>query len=201
MRYNSLLFLPLTLDRCERWTSRPGRFTPDKHLRYPLNRRLVGPQGRSGRYGCRVAVNVTKSELCRKRANSSCIVCFSDLDIDIEDNGDGTFSIYYTVKDAGDYTLSVKFGGQPVPDGFYTFTVSADIWDLTHYHTGWAVAQLVGALRYKPKVCGLDSRWCHWNFHLHNSSGRAVTLESTQPLSPSGADFLEIWERQPPGTM
>jgi hypothetical protein len=50
---------------------------------------------------------------------------FSDLDIDIEDNGDGTFSIYYTVKDAGDYTLSVKFGGQPVPDGFYTFTVSA----------------------------------------------------------------------------
>ena len=54
-------------------------------------------------------------------------VCFSDLDIDIEDNGDGTFSIYYTVKDAGDYTLSVKFGGQPVPDGFYTFTVSADI--------------------------------------------------------------------------
>jgi hypothetical protein len=47
------------------------------------------------------------------------------LDIDIEDNGDGTFSIYYTVKDAGDYTLSVKFGGQPVPDGFYTFTVSA----------------------------------------------------------------------------
>jgi hypothetical protein len=54
-------------------------------------------------------------------------VCFSDLDIDIEDNGDGTFSIYYTVKDAGEYTLSVKFGGQPVPDGFYTFTVSRDL--------------------------------------------------------------------------
>nr|CAD7429986.1 unnamed protein product [Timema monikensis] len=47
----------------------------------------------------------------------------SDLDIDIEDNGDDTFSIYYTVKDAGDYTLSIKFGGQPVPDGFYTFTI------------------------------------------------------------------------------
>ena len=73
------------------------------------------------------AVNTTNSELCRQRENSSCNACFSDLDIDIEDNGDGTFSIYYTVKDAGDYTLSVKFGGQPVPDGFYTFTVSADI--------------------------------------------------------------------------
>lgn len=47
----------------------------------------------------------------------------SDLDIDIEDNGDGTFSIYYTVKDAGEYTLNIKFGGQPIPEGFYTFTV------------------------------------------------------------------------------
>lgn len=46
------------------------------------------------------------------------------MDIDIEDNGDGTFSIYYTVKDAGEYTLSIKFGGQPVPEGVYTFTVS-----------------------------------------------------------------------------
>jgi hypothetical protein len=53
----------------------------------------------------------------------------SDLDIDIEDNGDDTFSIYYTVKDAGDYTLNVKFGGQPVPNGFYTFTVSTRIID------------------------------------------------------------------------
>lgn len=46
------------------------------------------------------------------------------MDIDIEDNGDGTFSIYYIVQDVGDYTISIKFGGQPVPDGFYTFTVS-----------------------------------------------------------------------------
>lgn len=49
---------------------------------------------------------------------------YSDMDIDIEDNGDGTFSIYYTVKDAGEYTLSIKFGGQPIPDGVYNFTVS-----------------------------------------------------------------------------
>lgn len=54
-------------------------------------------------------------------------MCFSDLDIDIEDNGDDTFSIYYTVKDAGEYTLNVKFGGQPVPNGFYTFTVRSTI--------------------------------------------------------------------------
>jgi len=31
---------------------------------------------------------------------------------------------------------------------------------------GHAVAQLVEALRYKPEGCGLDTRWCHWNFSL-----------------------------------
>jgi hypothetical protein len=30
----------------------------------------------------------------------------------------------------------------------------------------YAVAQLVKALRYKPEVCGFDSRWCHWNFYF-----------------------------------
>ena len=29
-----------------------------------------------------------------------------------------------------------------------------------------AVAQLVEALRYKPKGCGFDSQRCHWNFSL-----------------------------------
>ena len=33
-------------------------------------------------------------------------------------------------------------------------------------HMGYAVAQLVEALRYKPEGSGLDSRWCHWSFSL-----------------------------------
>jgi hypothetical protein len=28
---------------------------------------------------------------------------------------------------------------------------------------GHALAQLVGALRYKPEGRGFDSRWCYWN--------------------------------------
>jgi hypothetical protein len=32
--------------------------------------------------------------------------------------------------------------------------------------TGHAVTQLFEALRYKPEVCGFDSRWCQWNFSL-----------------------------------
>jgi hypothetical protein len=31
---------------------------------------------------------------------------------------------------------------------------------------GYALAQLVDALRYKPEVRGFDSRWRHWNFSL-----------------------------------
>ncbi|XP_043522612.1 filamin-A isoform X2 [Frieseomelitta varia] len=59
---------------------------------------------------------------CRIRSTSGSEV----VDIDIEDNGDGTVNIYYTVADAGDYTLSIKFGGQPIPEGFYTFTASEE---------------------------------------------------------------------------
>jgi hypothetical protein len=36
-------------------------------------------------------------------------------------------------------------------------------------HEGYAVAQLVEALRYKPEGRWFDSQWCHWNFSLTQS--------------------------------
>ncbi|CAG0912726.1 unnamed protein product [Notodromas monacha] len=57
----------------------------------------------------------TGAVTCRIRSVSG-----NDMDIDIADNGDGTFSIYYKVNDTGEYTISVKFGGQQVPQGSYT---------------------------------------------------------------------------------
>jgi hypothetical protein len=45
------------------------------------------------------------------------------------------------------------------------------------------VAQLVEAIRYKPGGREFVSRWGHWTFHLLNSSGRTMALESTQPLT------------------
>jgi hypothetical protein len=48
-RYSSTLSLTLALDEGRWSTPRPGRFTPEKETRYPLYRRLGGPQGRSGR--------------------------------------------------------------------------------------------------------------------------------------------------------
>jgi hypothetical protein len=44
-------FLTLELAGSEWLASRPGRFTPGERPRYPLDRRLGGPQSRSGRRG------------------------------------------------------------------------------------------------------------------------------------------------------
>ena len=46
-----------------------------------------------------------------------------DVDIHVEDNGDGTFSIFYSVKEVGDYSINIKFGGNPVPGGSFSFQV------------------------------------------------------------------------------
>ena len=48
-RYSSILSLTSALDGGGWSTPTPGRFTPGKQTRYPLYRKLSGPQGRSGR--------------------------------------------------------------------------------------------------------------------------------------------------------
>lgn len=47
----------------------------------------------------------------------------TDLDIDIEDNNDGTFNIFYTPHNPGNYTIKIKFGGQDIPNGDLVVTV------------------------------------------------------------------------------
>jgi hypothetical protein len=49
LKYSSTLSLTLALDEGGWSTPRPGRFTPRKETRYPLYRRLGGPQAGSGR--------------------------------------------------------------------------------------------------------------------------------------------------------
>ncbi|GFV00221.1 filamin-A [Trichonephila clavipes] len=51
-----------------------------------------------------------------------------DVDIQVEDNGDGTFSIFYSVKETGNYTINVKFGGNPVPGGSFTMQSFTALW-------------------------------------------------------------------------
>ena len=54
--------------------------------------------------------------------------------------------------------------------------------DFTLY-LGQAVAQLVGALPYKPKVAGSILVGFSVIFHWHNPSGRTMALGLTQPLT------------------
>ena len=53
---------------------------------------------------------------------------------------------------------------------------------------GHAVAQVVEALRYKPKGGEFDSGWCHW----HNPSGCTMALGPTQPLTEISAKNISL---------
>ena len=56
---------------------------------------------------------------CRIRSKTG-----SELDIDIIENVDGTFSIVFTPSVEGDYSINIQFGGQPVPEGDYVVQVT-----------------------------------------------------------------------------
>jgi hypothetical protein len=71
------------------------------------------------------------------------------------------------------------------------------------------VAQLVEAQRYKPEGRGFDSRYGpgvdsasnrneYQEYFLEGKGGRCVGLTT---LPPSCADYLEIWQPQPPGAI
>jgi hypothetical protein len=51
---------------------------------------------------------------------------------------------------------------------------------------GYALSQLVGALRYKPEGRGFSSWWCIGIFHWHNPFGRSMILGSHQPITEIG---------------
>lgn len=66
---------------------------------------------------------------CRIRSPSG-----SDIDIDIVENVDGTFSIHFTPQFPGTYTISIKFGGQPVPQGDYMIEVRDSVCCMLYQH-------------------------------------------------------------------
>ncbi|OTF78150.1 hypothetical protein BLA29_000380 [Euroglyphus maynei] len=46
-----------------------------------------------------------------------------NIDCKVVRNPDGTYSVNYKVKQPGNYTIEMKFGGQPIPGGVIQFTV------------------------------------------------------------------------------
>ncbi|KAL4226921.1 hypothetical protein ACF0H5_014899 [Mactra antiquata] len=51
----------------------------------------------------------------------------AEIDIDIVDNSDGTFSINFTPNNPGDYSINIKFGGISIPQGEYIIQVGEDL--------------------------------------------------------------------------
>jgi hypothetical protein len=47
-----------------------------------------------------------------------------------------------------------------------TYYLAGNLALVFNHFRGYAVAQLVKALRYKPEGRGFDSRWSHWNFSV-----------------------------------
>jgi hypothetical protein len=59
---------------------------------------------------------------------------------------------------------------------------------------GYAVAQLVEALRHNPEGRGFDSRWCHWKFFIDNNPSdlTVAPLGSTQPLTEMSTRSISL---------
>jgi hypothetical protein len=75
--------------------------------------------------------------------------------------------------------------------------VSSIIFPSNYLLMGYAVAQLVEALRYKPEGRRFDSRWSHWNFSLSYSFRPHCGPGSTQPLTEMGTRNPSWASRRP----
>ena len=47
-----------------------------------------------------------------------------NIDCKVKKNDDGTYSVNYKVKEPGNYTIELKYGGKPVPNGVISFVVN-----------------------------------------------------------------------------
>uniref|UniRef100_A0A3B3BXH0 Filamin C, gamma b (actin binding protein 280) n=1 Tax=Oryzias melastigma TaxID=30732 RepID=A0A3B3BXH0_ORYME len=53
----------------------------------------------------------------------------AELDVDVVENEDGTFDIFYTAPQPGEYIICVRFGGEHIPNSPFQVTVSdVEIW-------------------------------------------------------------------------
>ncbi|NXN99627.1 FLNA protein, partial [Rhinopomastus cyanomelas] len=59
----------------------------------------------------------------------TCSVCTpdgSEVDVDVAENPDGTFDIFYTAPQPGKYVICVRFGGEHIPNSPFQVMVSVD---------------------------------------------------------------------------
>uniref|UniRef100_A0AAZ3QHS0 Calponin-homology (CH) domain-containing protein n=1 Tax=Oncorhynchus tshawytscha TaxID=74940 RepID=A0AAZ3QHS0_ONCTS len=69
---------------------------------------------------------ITVNAKAAGKGKVTCSVCTSEgveLDVDVVENEDGTFDIFYTAPQPGDYCICVRFGGELIPNSPFLVTV------------------------------------------------------------------------------
>uniref|UniRef100_A0A8C7WCU9 Filamin C, gamma b (actin binding protein 280) n=1 Tax=Oncorhynchus mykiss TaxID=8022 RepID=A0A8C7WCU9_ONCMY len=56
----------------------------------------------------------------------------AELDVDVVENSDGTFDIYYTAPEPGKYVITIRFGGEHIPNSPFHVVVSTFWYYSTH---------------------------------------------------------------------
>uniref|UniRef100_A0ACB8EMP9 Uncharacterized protein n=1 Tax=Sphaerodactylus townsendi TaxID=933632 RepID=A0ACB8EMP9_9SAUR len=77
----------------------------------------------------------------------TCTVCTPDgteVDVDVVENEDGTFDIFYTAPQPGKYVICVRFGGEHIPNSPFQVTVSLGVVRKGAWLMASAVAQFRG---------------------------------------------------------
>lgn len=64
----------------------------------------------------------------------------AELDVDVVENHDGTFDIYYTAPEPGKYVITIRFGGEHIPNS--PFHVLVRSWPEWGWRTGWGVCRV-----------------------------------------------------------
>ena len=88
--------------------------------------------------------------------------------VDVE-AGDSSFSVVLVFSPFWlcHFPNTVKYGVlESIAFAILVFVCGVFLDNMKPFRVGYAVAQLVETLRYKPEGRGFDSRWCHWNFSL-----------------------------------
>lgn len=73
--------------------------------------------------GTKITIKETRKETTKSSSSSQ--MSGSQLpNVNVIENGDGTFTVNYKVFEPGNYTLTLHFGGKVIPGGEIKFTVS-----------------------------------------------------------------------------
>lgn len=81
----------------------------------------------------------------------------AELDVDVVENHDGTFDIYYTAPEPGKYVITIRFGGEHIPNSPFHVLVSAR--PTPGQATGEGGRALLAAAR-SPRTCAPSEGCC-----------------------------------------